>query len=76
MSSIMQPHPPSVPETLPTLDLAVRLLGNLAQNGRLTPKKCEKLKELVGASPNAVQAAVWKKVLKGLRSDMLDLEAR
>lgn len=71
----MQPHPPRVPETLAELDLAVMLLGHVSKGAKMQPAKREKLKQLVGATPGAEQATVWKKVLKGLRPDMLELEA-
>lgn len=72
--------PPCVPESLPELDEALRLLGNHIQSlqagGRFRESLRARLLELIGGVPELARARRWKSGLKELRGEVADLETR
>jgi len=68
--------PPEVPVSLAELDRAIMLLGALSQGVALRPSRQYVLRSLLGACPApGAQAASWKKALKDLRPELLELDA-
>lgn len=66
--------PPSVPDALEDLEVAVRLLGNRAQQADLKAQARTQLESLIGVYPSKKKAARWKVALKGLAREMRGMQ--
>lgn len=66
--------PPCIPEQLPDIDMAVRLLGHRIQHNQLKPEDKTQLRKLLGIlPPSKKHAETWKQSLKALAREMRDM---